>query len=281
MLTMPLALAALSAGLAGGVHCIGMCGGFASLLSKTPEQTRLVTPALNAYRTIAITPLGMQQPPTQVQQSGVFHRSLTHQILLHSGRLFTYMLIGAMLGGFGSAGLLFAPYLPVQKILFVIGNLALLLLGLRLLGWRLSEFFGWQWFWHSSWNVVSKNFSQLRLWKGYLSQSFLRGFSLSAARRYPLMLGMGWGGLPCGLLYSVAPFAWLAGDPISGALVMLLFGLSALPHLLVAQGMASSKQLAFMSPILRKVCALALISLGLVGLYFYDMKGMPSFLCIT
>lgn len=277
MLTMPLALAALSAGLAGGVHCIGMCGGFASLLSKTPEQTRLVTPALNAYRTIAITPLGMQQPPTQVQQSSVFHRSVTHQILLHSGRLFTYMLIGAMLGGFGSAGLLFAPYLPMQKILFVIGNLALLLLGLRLLGWRISEFLGWQ----LQWRAVSKIFLQLRLWKGYLNQNFLRGFSLAAARRYPFMLGMGWGGLPCGLLYSVAPFAWLAGDPISGALVMLLFGLSALPHLLVAQGMASSKQLAFMSPILRKVCALALISLGLVGLYFYDMKGMPSFLCIT
>lgn len=277
MLTMPLALAALSAGLAGGVHCIGMCGGFASLLSKTPEQTRLAAPALNAYRTIAITPLGMQQPPAQLQQSGVFQRSLTHQILLHSGRLFTYMLIGAILGGFGSAGLLFAPYLPMQKILFVIGNLALLLLGLRLLGWRINEFLGW----HLHWRAVSKIFLQLRLWKGYLSQNFLRGFSLAAARRYPFMLGMGWGGLPCGLLYSVAPFAWLAGDPISGALVMLLFGLSALPHLLVAQGMASSKQLTFMSPILRKICALALICVGLVGLYFYDMKGMPSFLCIT
>lgn len=277
MLTIPIALAALSAGLAGGVHCIGMCGGFASLLSKTSEQTRVVTLNLNAYRTIAITPVGMQQPSTQVQQSGVLQRNLTHQILLHSGRLFTYMLIGAILGGFGSAGLLFAPYLPMQRIFFIIGNLALLLLGLRLLGWRLSGFLGW----HMQWKVVSKTFSQLRLWKGYLTQNFLRGFSLSAARRYPFMLGMGWGGLPCGLLYSIAPFAWLAGDPISGALVMLLFGLSALPHLLVAQGMASSKQLAFMSPILRKICALALICVGLVGLYFYDMKGMPSFLCIT
>jgi uncharacterized protein len=277
MLTMPLALAALSAGLAGGVHCIGMCGGFASLLSKTSEQTRVVTPSLNTYRTIAITPLGMQQPSTKVQQSGVLQRNLTHQVLLHSGRLFTYMLIGAMLGGFGSAGLLFAPYLPMQRILFIIGNLALLMLGLRLLGWRLSEFVGW----HSPRNFIFKNFLQQRWWKKYLNQGFLRGFSLSAARRYPFMLGMGWGGLPCGLLYSVAPFAWLAGDPISGAVVMLLFGLSALPHLLVAQGLATSKQLPFTSPILRKACALGLISVGLVGLYFYDMKGMPSFLCIT
>jgi sulfite exporter TauE/SafE len=34
MLTLPLILAAVTAGIAGGVHCVGMCGGISSMLSR-------------------------------------------------------------------------------------------------------------------------------------------------------------------------------------------------------------------------------------------------------
>ncbi len=37
MLTLPLIIAAISAGLIGGFHCVGMCGGIASLLSRLPS----------------------------------------------------------------------------------------------------------------------------------------------------------------------------------------------------------------------------------------------------
>jgi sulfite exporter TauE/SafE len=46
------------------------------------------------------------------------------------------------------------------------------------------------------------------------------------------MLGAVWGWLPCGMVYSVLLTAMLSGDAVSGAKVMLVFGLGTLPMLL-------------------------------------------------
>lgn len=40
------------------------------------------------------------------------------QALLQAGRLSTYMMIGAVFGGLGSAGMILKPYFPVHQILF-------------------------------------------------------------------------------------------------------------------------------------------------------------------
>ena len=47
-----------------------------------------------------------------------------------------------------------------------------------------------------------------------------------------LLLGLCWGLLPCGLVYSVLLTASAAGSPIPGAAVMLSFGLGTLPSML-------------------------------------------------
>lgn len=47
-----------------------------------------------------------------------------------------------------------------------------------------------------------------------------------------LLLGLCWGLLPCGLVYSVILTASAAGSPISGAAVMLAFGFGTLPSML-------------------------------------------------
>lgn len=47
-----------------------------------------------------------------------------------------------------------------------------------------------------------------------------------------LLLGLCWGLLPCGLVYSVILTASAAGSAISGALVMLAFGVGTLPSML-------------------------------------------------
>ena len=47
-----------------------------------------------------------------------------------------------------------------------------------------------------------------------------------------LLLGLCWGFLPCGLVYSVVLTASAAGTPMSGALVMFAFGLGTLPSML-------------------------------------------------
>jgi sulfite exporter TauE/SafE len=47
-----------------------------------------------------------------------------------------------------------------------------------------------------------------------------------------LLMGLCWGLLPCGLVYSVVLTASAAGSPLSGAVVMLAFGLGTLPSML-------------------------------------------------
>ena len=48
MLTPPLVLAVLSAGLLGGVHCIGMCGGISSMLASAGKPVRKTIPIIHA-----------------------------------------------------------------------------------------------------------------------------------------------------------------------------------------------------------------------------------------
>lgn len=50
-----------------------------------------------------------------------------------------------------------------------------------------------------------------------------RSFAAKQGRGAPLILGMLWALLPCGLLYSALLVAALAGRPASGAMVMALF----------------------------------------------------------
>ncbi|MFZ6753353.1 sulfite exporter TauE/SafE family protein [Undibacterium sp. Dicai25W] len=250
MLTLPLALAALTAGIAGGVHCIGMCGGISTLLSKA------------AIRQTKIIPINIASIHKRSKVSDSTRSSLYFQMLLQSGRLTTYMLIGAMFGGLGSAGLVFGPYLLVHQILFIFGNLALLALGLRVLGFNL----------HFAW--LSKIFAQFQ------QKLFERMPALKSGVRFPFLTGMVWGCLPCGLLYSVIPFALLSGDWFAGAMLMLLFGLSALPHLLLSQGIFAFASERKAPAWLRNAGGVSLIGLGLIGLWYFDMKQMPAFLCV-
>lgn len=247
VITLPLAFAVLTAGVIGGVHCVGMCGGISTLLSEANGSQRKV---------IAIA---SSNPVNSACATDTSVKNLRYQILLHSGRLFTYMLIGAIFGGLGAAGLLFKPYLPVQHILFVIGNLALIMLGMRLLGIKSSVLV----------------FKKLQRFAYTILPAMRQG------KRYPFLIGMSWGCLPCGLLFGVAPFALLSGDAVSGAGLMLLFGVAALPHLLLAQSLAKYAKQTRFSAAIRTISAGILILIGLLGLWYFDMRGMPSFLCVT
>ena len=208
MMTFPLAFAAITTGLVGGLHCVGMCGGISTLLSQAPNRIG----ANVSSKVIAI-----QRIPVLIDADAVVAINYRHQILLHSGRLFTYMLIGAVFGGVGAAGMQLKLYFPVHKILFVIGNLALVLLGMQLLGLTIAA-------------TLLKKISAPIL---RYSHAFMP--AIEYGKRHPFLMGMSWGCLPCGLLYGVAPFAFLSGEAVSGAVLMLLFGLSALPHLLFTQ----------------------------------------------
>ena len=95
-------LTALLAGLLGGVHCVGMCGGIVAAFSFRADG--------NA-------------PP--------FRMHLAYNL----GRVSSYVLFGALAGALG-ASLKLAEFLPVQTLLYGLAQVVMILLGLYLAGFN-------------------------------------------------------------------------------------------------------------------------------------------------
>lgn len=94
-----LSITALTLGLLGGVHCLGMCGGLLSAVTLARPDNRL---------------------------SAQFGYNL--------GRVSSYALAGAFAGAAGSLGQIAGSLLPAQTMLLVLANAAVILLGLSLAG---------------------------------------------------------------------------------------------------------------------------------------------------
>lgn len=176
-------LAAFMIGFLGGGHCIGMCGGVMAALS-------FAIPA--------------DQP---VKRWRVL---LSYNI----GRIFSYVLIGALAGGIGfqlSSG-------HGLSILRIIAGILLIAMGLYLANW-------W------------RGLSYLESLGGVLWRRLQPlGKSLMPVKssRSALMLGMLWGWLPCGLVYTALAYGLARASMAESAGVMLAFGLGTLPAVLAS-----------------------------------------------
>jgi uncharacterized protein len=227
-----------------------MCGGIANMLTAAAKTGRKNYPVIKI------------QTSTATSQRAAW-RTTT---LLHAGRLFTYTLMGGLVGALGAAGMRVHPFMPIHTLMYILGNLALIWLGLRLFGY-------------------TPHFAPLeRLIARITTHIHLSPrFSLPAkTERYPFLVGMVWGCLPCGLVYGVLPFALLSGNGWSGAVLMLIFGLGALPYLLFAQGIAQWLHHSRAPTLIRRLGASVLTGIGLLGLWWsFNMTEMPSFLCVT
>jgi sulfite exporter TauE/SafE len=134
---------------------------------------------------------------------------------MHLGRISTYVLLGALAAWVGLV-VWQQSLMPIQRWLFVLTSSLLILMGLRLLnlgnsGGRV----GGRW--------LSSQIAAY--WSKYLGR-----FASGPSRWFS---GMLWGLVPCGLVYSVLPLAFLSGDIFTGATLMLAFGLGTLPNLLL------------------------------------------------
>jgi sulfite exporter TauE/SafE len=168
----------------------------------------------------------------------------------NSGRIASYTVAGVLVGAIGQAGLLFRDAVPVQHLLFALSSLMLIALGLYLAG---------------IWNMV-RRIEQIgsRLWQRI--QPLTRFvFPITSPLR-ALLLGMLWGWLPCGLVYSVLVTALASGHPQSGALIMLAFGLGTLPNLLVIGLFWERCRRWVQSPRIRLLAGLTVMSFGVYGL---------------
>jgi len=151
-------------------------------------------------------------------------RNLPILLAYNVGRISSYTLAGALMGalGFYFSGLL--PVQTAQKVLLSFAGLFLILMGLYLAGW---------------WNVLSRvERAGGVLW--HRIEPLGRGLLPVRYVRQGLLLGLLWGWLPCGLVYSALVWTVSAGGALDGALLMLAFGLGTLPNLLL-MGVAAAQ----------------------------------------
>jgi len=165
-----LALTALIMGLAGGPHCVAMCGAACA---------------------------GMGQVAGAQQNKALF----SFQV----GRCLGYSLMGGLAAlsvqALGWLTVESAALRPVWSMLHV----AAVVLGLLLV-------------WQAKQPVWLDQSAQL-LW------SKIRGLNAHSGKLAPLIVGILWAFMPCGLLYSALMVAALTGNALDGALTMACFAL--------------------------------------------------------
>jgi len=82
-----------------------------------------------------------------------------------------------------------------------------------------------------------------------------------------LGVGLIWGWIPCGLVYSMLVTAVSSGSALKGAGLMLAFALGTLPNLLIIGAMAGAAARLSRSVVLRQVAGGTVILLGLYTLW--------------
>jgi len=132
------------------------------------------------------------------------------------GRLLSYSLAGGVMGSLGWFLANWADIRYLQILLQLVAGLFMLLMGLYISGWWMGL------------ARVEKLGSYLWKYIQPMAQKFLPVQNL----RQATALGLLWGWLPCGLVYSVLVWSVSSGDFMQGALLMMCFGLGTLPNLL-------------------------------------------------
>lgn len=174
-----------------------------------------------------------------------------YHMAYNSGRLASYAAAGGLVGAIGQAGLLLRDVVPVQHLLFALSSLMLIVLGLYLAG---------------IWGLV-RRIEQIGgvLWKRV--QPLTRGLLPATSPMRAMLLGLLWGWLPCGLVYSVLVTALASGSAQSGALIMLAFGLGTLPNLLAIGVFWERARRWVQAPHVRMIAGLLVVCFGVYGLF--------------
>ena len=172
--------AAFLLGVLGSAHCVGMCG-----------------------------PIALAVPSARSSWSG----RLADAVLLNSGRVFTYALLGALFGSFGRGLHLAGLQRTVSITLGVLMLLALLVPAL----FRKDLVTG----------TAVASIGALRTFLGRnLRRTSPEGLFLTG-----LLNGL----LPCGMVYFAIAGALVQNGPLNGSLFMMLFGLGTWPALLAVR----------------------------------------------
>lgn len=215
-------ISAFFVGLFSTVHCIGMCGGIIGALTfSLPESIRnnrwRLIPYVSAY---------------------------------NIGRIASYSLAGALVGGLGDSILEFLPSYG-HLVLQLFASFLMIGIGLYLAGWFPA--------------FVKIEHIGKPIWKRLepISQKLIPVKSPGHA----FLFGVVWGWLPCGLVYTALIWSATAGSAKDGALLMLAFGAGTLPAVMIAGILTGWFTRLIRSTYIRPIIGLIIIIAALVTGY--------------
>ncbi|EEX31129.1 MULTISPECIES: sulfite exporter TauE/SafE family protein [Vibrio] len=218
-------LGALLIGVIGAGHCMGMCGGIASMLTMGQTNSSKLVP-----------------------------------VFYNLGRLISYAIIGAIVGGAISS---------IAEVSTMNNALTWLRLAAAVFMILLAFYIGRWW----QGLLYVEKIGQ-KLWK-FISPA---GKSLLPLKSplHALPFGFIWGWLPCGLVYSTLTWSAVSGSALNGALIMLAFGAGTLPAMLLMGFGATYLHKLQQSSIFRNFGALLILSYGI-----YTAYGAVTILSLT
>jgi len=240
-------------GLLGAAHCAGMCGGIASALSlSAPPRTTARFP-------VAVAVVAPSHPAID---------TALRTAAYNAGRIGSYMTAGAIAGGLSNSMQTLAAMASLQMAGYWLVNLALVVLGLHLIR-------AWQGF------ALLERAGGV-LWRRI--RPLMKPLLPADTPAKSLALGMLWGWVPCGMVYSVLLTAMLSGSAWTGAAIMLAFGIGTLPAMLTI-GVAGARLRAWTGMRgVRLAGGIIVLSFGLLGLLRASGGMTPTWLdafCLT
>lgn len=186
------------------------------------------------------------------QQVASLRRHVPMAIVYNAGRIISYALLGVIVAALGKTFVDAIPSLaaPVR----LASGLLIIIVGLQVaFDWRV---------------LAPLEKAGARIWDRIAPAAK----SLLPVTNLPRALGLGllWGWLPCGLVYSVLLIAATTANPAAGGLVMVAFGLGTLPAM-IATGIGAARISQFMNR-RRLGTGLLIVVLGLATLAMPVMK---------
>jgi len=193
--------------------------------------------------------LALGLPPGREERSLLAR--LPYLLAYNGGRIASYVVAGALAGGVGAWAAHLVSVHRAQLGLQVVAGLFMVLLGLYLGGW---------------WPVLG----HLERAGGVLWRRIEPlGRRLLPVRTPAQALGVGlvWGWLPCGLVYSMLVWAMGSGGAVAGGSLMLGFGLGTLPALLAMGAVAATLAGWVGRPGVRRAAGILVVLVGCHEIY--------------
>jgi hypothetical protein len=186
--------------------------------------------------------------------------------LYHVGRLGGYALAGGLCGLIGSSTQWLQHGSQWMSVLRVAGGILILLVAARIaLRWNLLG--GLERLGARFWILLRPLAARQVTASGPLSS---------------LTLGLLWGWLPCGLVYSMLLFAAMSQSATAGAAILFAYGVGTLPAMLGASLFAGQMQRVLNQPTWRVGTALLLVAFGLWTIVAATMPArLEAFYCMV